>query len=61
MYLLMSRLRTMIFPDREPLRHVWDIEGEDFAWIDFFWSTMGRSGEVGKDVERLYENGEVAG
>jgi hypothetical protein len=33
---------------------VWDIEEENFAWIDFFWSTMGRSGAVGDDVERIY-------
>ncbi len=55
MYQLMSTLRTLIFPDREMPRHVWDIEAENFAWIDFFWSTMGRSGEIGQDIELIYE------
>lgn len=54
-YTLMSSLRTMVFPDRERPRHVWDLEAENFAWIDFFWSTMGRSGNVGEDIERVYE------
>jgi hypothetical protein len=55
MYQLMSTLKTMIFPDRKKPTHVWDIEAENFAWIDFFWSTMGRSGEVGEDIELIYE------
>lgn len=54
-YRLMSTLKTLFFPDREEPRYPWDIEAENFAWIDFFWSTMGRSGEVGQDVERIYE------
>jgi hypothetical protein len=36
-------------------KQVWDIETENFAWIDFFWSAMGRSGEVGKDIEQVYD------
>ncbi len=28
------------------------IETENFAWIDFFWSMMGRSGEAGEAVEK---------
>ncbi|MBZ5537285.1 MAG: metallophosphoesterase [Acidobacteriia bacterium] len=54
-YLMMSTLNTMIFPDRKVPSQVWDIETENFAWIDFFWSTMGRSGEVGEDVELVYD------
>ena len=54
LYMLMSELKTMIFPDRLIPQNIWDIEAENFAWIDFFWSTMGRSGEVGKDVEIIY-------
>ena len=54
-YQLMSTLKTLIFPERQKPRHVWDIEAENFAWIDFFWSTLGRSGEVGQDVELIYE------
>ena len=54
-YLLMSTLKTMLFPDRPMPREVWDFEAENFAWIDFFWSTLGRSGEVGKGVGIIYE------
>jgi hypothetical protein len=55
LYYLMSTLRTLIFSNRKKPEHVWDIEAENFAWIDFFWSAMGRSGEVGQDVELIYE------
>jgi hypothetical protein len=55
LYQAMSILRNLIFPDRARPRHIWDIEAENFAWIDFFWSTMGRSGEAGQDVELIYE------
>jgi hypothetical protein len=55
LYTLMSTLRTMLFPGREKPRTIWEIEAENFAWIDFFWSTLGRSGGAGQDVERLYE------
>ncbi|WP_051203248.1 metallophosphoesterase [Hugenholtzia roseola] len=53
-YMLMTELKTMIFPDRRKPEQIWDIEAENFAWISFFWSTMGRSGEVGKDIELIY-------
>jgi hypothetical protein len=53
-YSLMSTLNTMIFPDRQRPKVVWEIEAENFAWIDFFWSTMGRSGDVGRDIGLLY-------
>ena len=55
LYHLMTILKDLIFPNRKHPENVWDIEAENFAWIDFFWSTMGRSGEVGQDVELIYE------
>ena len=55
LYQLMSTLKNLIFPDREKPKQIWDIEAENFAWIDFFWSTMGRSGEIGQDIELIYE------
>ena len=55
MYLLMSTLRRLIFPQGQRPVLSWDIEAENFAWIDFFWSTMGRSGDVGSDVELIYD------
>lgn len=55
LYQLISTLKTLIFPHRKMPSIIWDIEAENFAWIDFFWSTMGRSGEAGKDIELIYE------
>lgn len=54
-YQLMSTLKNLIFPGREKPRQIWDIEAENFAWVDFFWSMMGRSGEAGQDIELIYE------
>ena len=54
LYRLMSVLKTMVFPHRSTPENVWDWESENFAWIDFFWSTLGRSGEVGTDVGLVY-------
>lgn len=56
-YLLMSRLRDLLFPDQakqQPAPTVESLERENFAWIDFFWSTLGRSGQVGVDVGLVY-------
>jgi hypothetical protein len=55
LYYLMSTLRDHIFEGRKLPELVWQIEAENFAWIDFFWSAMGRSGEVGQDIELIYE------
>jgi hypothetical protein len=56
-YQLMTTLKDLIFPpqQRPTEMKVWDLEAENFAWIDFFWSTLGRSGEFGKDVEIIYD------
>jgi Calcineurin-like phosphoesterase len=55
MYRLMSVLNEMIFERPTPPEiAVW--EAENFAWIDFFWSTLGRSGDVGFDVALIYES-----
>jgi len=55
-YLLMTTLKNLIFPEQKDwTRKVWDLEAENFAWIDFFWSTLGRSGEFGQDVEIIYD------
>lgn len=53
-YSLMSTLNTMMFPDRKKPVVIWDLEAENFAWVDFFWSTMGRSGDVGQDIGLFY-------
>jgi hypothetical protein len=56
-YLLMSQLKEVVFPEQRPttgLPQVWEWEAENFAWIDFFWSALGRSGGVGADVGLVY-------
>ncbi|MBN2718467.1 MAG: metallophosphoesterase [Deltaproteobacteria bacterium] len=55
LYHLMTELSCLIFPKHQRPQNIWDIEAENFAWIDFFWSTMGRSGDVGHEVEAIYE------
>jgi hypothetical protein len=54
-YTLMSTLRSIIFPTRDAPAEVWEVEADNFAWIDFFWSTLGRSGGVGDDIGLIYE------
>jgi len=54
-YSLISRLTEILFPDTARPRNIWDLESDNGAWIDFFWSTLGRSGESGRDVERIYD------
>ena len=55
-YMLMSQLRNILYPgQRQGLTEDIDqLEAENFAWIDFFWSTLGRSGQVGTDVGLIY-------
>jgi hypothetical protein len=56
-YTLMSTLADFVFPDRNRFDTPYALEAENFAWIDFFWSMMGRSGDsVGAGVERIYES-----
>ncbi|MFZ0668573.1 MAG: metallophosphoesterase [Acidimicrobiales bacterium] len=54
MYQLMSSLNQIMFNKPLP-RDIMQLEGDNFAWIDFFWSSLGRSGEVGQDVNRIYD------
>ena len=55
-YTLMSRLRDILSPGQRATAaaDIECIEEENFAWIDFFWSTLGRSGQVGEDVGFIY-------
>jgi Calcineurin-like phosphoesterase len=55
LYRLMSRLKTDLFPASPAALAAWEWEAENFAWIDFFWSTLGRSGDWGSDVGVLYD------
>jgi hypothetical protein len=58
-YRLMTDLATKLVPGRTEPTSVGDIELENFAWIDFFWSAMGRSGQVGELVQNVYNSLEV--
>jgi UDP-2,3-diacylglucosamine pyrophosphatase LpxH len=55
-YSLMSQMRDALFPGQRDRRglSIAAMEAENFAWIDFFWSTLGRSGEVGTDIGLVY-------
>lgn len=55
MYSLMSSLDAALFPRNPPPGKIWDLEADNGAWIDFFWSTLGRSGQAGRDVELIYD------
>lgn len=55
LYHLMSKSNTLLLPEHEMPTQIYDIEAENFAWIDFFWSALGRSGDVGKTIESVYE------
>lgn len=55
LYWLISEGKRYFFPKTKLPEHVWDLEAENFAWIDFFWSALGRSGEAGAGVETIYE------
>jgi hypothetical protein len=55
LYYLMSTLNELLFHKKPRELSIEEIEEENFAWIDFFWSAMGRSGKAGKNVERIYE------
>lgn len=36
-------------------KSIYVLERENFAWIDFFWSTLGRSGQVGTGIGLIYD------
>ena len=55
LYRLMSRGKAVLFPGQPLGGEVWDWEADNFAWIDFFWSTLGRSGSAGQDVGLIYD------
>ena len=55
LYRLVSTITGMMFPDRKKPEEVHEWEAENFAWVDFFWSTLGRSGGAGDDVGLAYD------
>jgi hypothetical protein len=55
-YSLMSQLKDILYPGqrRGRFENIDTLEEENFAWIDFLWSTLGRSGQVGTDMGLIY-------
>jgi UDP-2,3-diacylglucosamine pyrophosphatase LpxH len=55
-YTLMSQLKDILYPGqrRTALDNVATWEEENFAWIDFLWSSLGQSGQVGADLGLIY-------
>jgi len=54
-YYLMTDLGKVVFPARTLPHAIWDLEAENYAWIDFLWGTLGRSGNIGKAVGLVYD------
>ncbi|MFN3531510.1 MAG: metallophosphoesterase [Candidatus Brocadia sp.] len=54
-YHAMSIFKNLFHEKHKIPENIYDIEAENFAWIDFFWSALGRSGEAGQEIETLYE------
>lgn len=54
-YLMVSALSQVLFPGTPPPATMEAWEAENFAWIDFVWSLLGRSGQIGHEVEDVYQ------
>ena len=55
LYRFASTLRDLIFPARAKPIRIRNLEEENFAWIDFIWSTLGRSGSAGRAFGVVYQ------
>lgn len=53
-YQLLTTLNTKLFGAPRP-KDVNQLEEGNFAWIDFFWSALGRAGEPGASVQYVYD------
>lgn len=51
-YTLITDVNDWIFPGRGVPRHVWNLETENFAWIDFVWSALGQGNP---ELEVVYD------
>lgn len=55
LYRGVSKVKTALFPETEEPRDLKRLEGENFAWVDFFSSALSRSGEAGRKSEDVWE------
>jgi hypothetical protein len=53
---LFSAMARLADPSSPPLDSVDLIERENWAWVDFFWGSMGRSTRTGALIEKLYDS-----
>jgi Calcineurin-like phosphoesterase len=53
---LFSAMARLADPSSPPLDNVDLIERENWAWVDFFWGSMGRSTRTGAVIEKLYDS-----
>jgi hypothetical protein len=54
-YHLMTRLKIRLFPGRPKPTIIWDVEAENGAWVEFFWSSFGSGKQVADSAEDFYE------
>ncbi|MEO5360698.1 MAG: metallophosphoesterase [Nitrospirota bacterium] len=55
-YKFFSILKGIVFPGQPFPKTAWDLETENYAWIDFVWSSLGQSGQAGTDVVNVYKS-----
>lgn len=54
-YLMVSSFADLLYPDTPPPMTMESWEAQNFAWIDFVWSVLGRSGQIGVKEEDVYD------
>jgi UDP-2,3-diacylglucosamine pyrophosphatase LpxH len=56
LYRTMSLLDTVFGSPRSGAVEAWQLEADNGGWIDFFWSSMGDSGDIMRITRSLYES-----
>ena len=56
LYRMMSLLDTVFGSPRSGVVEAWQLEADNGGWIDFFWSSMGDSGDIMRVTRSLYES-----
>jgi hypothetical protein len=56
LYRMMSFLDTVFGSPRAGPVEAWQLEADNGGWIDFFWSSMGDSGDIMRVTRSLYES-----
>lgn len=54
LYHAVTKARQALFVGSPAPQTVHALEAENFAWIDFVWSVLGRSGMAGEEIGRLF-------